>query len=175
MVGHKEPDQTKGLGYVLANSAAAMKILLNLIHLKHKDIQNLMSLTWVVDCEQILMQKNRMSARTDIVIRFYDNLNIKKTIIIEAKSINSHVNPIKVNQQLKTYISSFYPSLKNPHDVIPITLTNFTTFQNCSNNIYSITWMDLICKFEQFVINSRKTKSGENHLLGDFVNYMINL
>ena len=40
MIGHKEPDQTKGLGYILANSKEAMNIFLGLIQKTYKRFQN---------------------------------------------------------------------------------------------------------------------------------------
>ncbi len=173
MIGRNEPDQTKGLGYVLAKSPVAMKLFLQLLPISKK-ISYLLSLRWVVECEQRVVCGTGKVGRTDIVIRFYDHANINTIIIIEAKDINGHVNPISVNKQLQSYVATFVSSgLYTTANVLPVMLTNIAIPQNSASKVCSITWMELILQFEQYVHTNRK--SSDSQLIGDFVNYLIKI
>lgn len=176
MVGHNESDQTKSLGYILANSVEAMKMFLSLIQIDKKQIAFLTSLKWVVECEERIVPGNKKSPRTDIVIRFYDKNVIKKIIIIEAKGINARVNPPMIISQLQSYKTRYCNFYASTHNMMCVTLTNISlTHSNfISNGIYSLTWLEIIGKFHLFAAKS-KTKTHEMQLISDFVNYLLNI
>lgn len=173
MIGHKEPDQTKGLGYILAYSKDAMKIFLNLIQINKQDIQFLLSSKWVIECEQRQNPHTKKSMRTDIVIYFYNSNSLIKIIIIEAKGIKAHANSLNTINQLQNYLTLYrqkFPSVKN---ITCVTLTSISIIQCKSAGFHSLTWWDLINNFYSYA-NSKK-KQVEAQLLSDYVNYLINI
>lgn len=169
MIGHKEPDQTKGLGYILANSKEAMNIFLGLIQINMQNVSK-----WVVECEQRLNPKTKKSVRTDIVIYFYNSNILNRIIIIEAKGIKVHANPINTINQLMNYQTIYRQKWPKVKDITCVTLTSIGIIQGKNAGFHSITWLDLINRFYYYA-NSKKCNRIDAQLLSDYVSYLINI
>lgn len=171
LIGNKEPDQTKGFGYVLAKSHFAMKSFLGLLGVKST---HLLKQKWIVDCELIQGITNNQTLRADIIVRFYDNYKPTQAIIIEAKTATSSINNVHASQQVANYRSRFFPlKAYNPANILMVTLT--TVVDYCSNNsqVKSLTWQMIRESFSAPSI--RKSNSYEAKLISDYINYINHL
>lgn len=137
LMGDKEPDQTKGLGLILAESKTAMRVLLRL--LKLSTLSRKLSLCrWVVECESIA---NNSKDRADIIIYFYKNNAPQYAIMIEAKSINSNVTSTAIVNQLTSYSKHFL--ILNSFPKVLLVALSISKILNKSNVIF-LTWDALI-------------------------------
>ena len=90
LIGSLEPDQTKSLGLLFANSAGALNAFLGLVGMSVQQSDK-----YVVDCEP----RNIALKRFDILVRFYRYNTPLEALIIEAKSVNlSNASPEAVTQ-----------------------------------------------------------------------------
>lgn len=167
LIGDKEPDQTKGLGLLLAESPIAMKCFLELVG--ETEIKSLLKKRWVVDCELRQSLTSNKSLRADIVIRFYDGFNPYKVYIIEAKSVNAKIDMERVASQIANYKEEFdILSSFQENQVVLVTLTNTSSL---NQNIRTVTWQDLRNKFSQ-ITESSKNKGYETKILKDYIHYI---
>ena len=81
LLGRKEPDQTKGLGFLLSSSPEAMEKFLQLLF-SRSEVTRLLNLDCIVNCE---LTSTSTSQRTDIFLRFFNNHQPDTAIVIEAK------------------------------------------------------------------------------------------
>ena len=172
LIGHKEPDQTKGLGYVLAKSSLAMRLFLEL--LGDKSLRRLLCQKWVVDCELTQPIHNNKSLRADIFIRFFDGYKPTKAIIIEAKTISQSISNVNAILQISTYRSRFLPlQAYNDKDIILVTLTTAVDLFRQNPLVKSITWQDIRTAFSSPKIQGDEAK--ESSLILDYLHYINHL
>lgn len=162
LVGHKEPDQTKSLGYVLAKSDAAMKSFLKLMGIKKKDVSER-----VVDCELTQRKEDKKSERADIVIRFP---NDKLAIFIEAKSASSSSGSKGASFQVENYKKTFVKF--NGYTVILTTLTSYSSYTQ-SHDVKNITWSELTEAFRNLDANDKSDKYA--WLAKEYVKYLLKI
>lgn len=167
LIGDKEPDQTKGLGLLLAESSIAMKGFLELVG--ETEIKGLLKKRWVVDCELRQSLSSNKSLRADIVIRFYDGFNPYKVYVIEAKSVNAKIDLNSVASQIVNYKKEF-DVLRSFQEkqVVLVTLTNTSSL---NQNIRTVTWQDIRNKYSQ-LIESCKNKGYEIKIIKDYIHYI---
>lgn len=169
LIGDKEPDQTKGLGLLLAESRIAMQCFLELVGETKTEIKSLLKKRWVVDCELRQSLTSNKSLRADIVIRFYDGFNPYKVYIIEAKSVNAKIDLDRVAFQIANYKEKFdILSRFQEEQVVLVTLTNTSSL---NQNIRTVTWQDLRNKFSQ-ITESSKNKGYEIKIIKDYIHYI---
>lgn len=167
VLGKTEPEQTKGLGYLIAKSPNAMKALLKLI-----DSQKLYKKNYIVDCEatQNTVYSDNYKKRADIIIRFYDeNKQPIKAIIIEAKSAALYGYK-KAEEQVKLYCIDFDILKEFKENVIKATLTTIKSYTEY-DDVLQITWADLInslYKSAEIIVE----ESFEKSLITDYINYI---
>lgn len=171
LIGDKEPDQTKGLGYLLAKSSVAMELLLKLISTLPKEIKELMKMRWVVDCELQQKQQNRQSLRADVVIRFYDKHSPYKAIVIEAKSaskINLAID--SVFNQVEKYRNEFRVLNQfTKENIVLVTLTNITKYESNKRHVISITWQDIRKVFSEYY---QTHNTIDSTIIKDYITYI---
>ena len=175
LIGNSEPDQTKGLGYVLSESPIAMKLFLGLLGVK-EDLRPLLKQRWVVDCELIQCTDGHKSLRADIIIRFYDGFTPSKAIVIEAKSANASISNKKATSQVQNYNTSFIQLKQqyNQTNIILVTLTTVVEYNN--DRVISVTWQDVRDAFSSNIV--KKARDHEYHqykIITDYINYINNL
>lgn len=167
LIGDKEPDQTKGLGLLLAESRIAMQCFLELVG--ETKIKSLLEKRWVVDCELRQSLTSNKSLRADIVIRFYDGFDPYKVYIVEAKSVNAKIDWERVASQIANYKKEFdILSRFQEEQVVLVTLTNTSSL---NQNIRTVTWQDLRNKFSQ-ITESSKNKGYEIKIIKDYIHYI---
>lgn len=158
LIGHKEPDQTKSLGYLLAKSETAMKAFLSLL-CDRKTKKQLCSCKWIVDCEE----RNDQKKRADIIVRFYDNYSPVQAFLIEAKSATNF--SISNSGNAASQINSYKDRLLGFVDKTWfITLTNVIKEGGKNKDITQITW--------SIVIDALYKIKSQDELIGDFINYL---
>lgn len=158
LIGKKEPDQTKSLGFVLARSRPAMEAFLKLIIKSKKKREHLLSEQYAIDCE-LRLPNNKSYDRADIVIRFPDY-----TILVEAKSLNASVSATAAIQQGGSYIGRV-----SDVDTLVVSLTTNIEYGNTGVGV-SITWNDIVGIFDRLI---KKNVAG--WLEKDFLNYIIRI
>lgn len=141
LIGDKEPDQTKGLGYLLYYSPEAMNLFLNLVYPgEKKRIKDLLESKWIIDCELIQKTGDKTSKRSDIVIRFFDGINPKEAIVVEAKSVKGQIGNVGAITQVEGYKKLFEP-LTYFGTITLVTLT--TVVQIVNTSVKAITWQGI--------------------------------
>ena len=156
LIGRKEPDQTKALGYVLAKSDAAMKSFLKILGIKMKNVS-----PRIVDCELTQQKEAKESDRADIVVRFPDD---KLAIFVEAKSASSSIGSTGASMQVEGYLNRFANFDK--YDSKLVTLTSYSSVSQ-TRDVINITWSSIIDAF---------LKLDENEWLArDYVNYLLKI
>lgn len=157
LLGHKEPSQTKALGFLLSRSWAAMEVFLKLIGKSQSQIRRFKKYNYIVNCEMPTKKLNGNYGRVDIVIRFFDKYSPKEAFIIEAKSSLFNSTNIAAGQQVQSYPISFCGNINR------ITLTREAITIN--NGINDITWQQLIAQFSRI----------SDKCVSDFTRYIINI
>lgn len=164
LIGKKEPEQTKSLGYVLARSEIAMKCFLELVYSKipssekGNDVKYLMKEDYIVDCELMLQSDSGSRDRADIVIRFPES---QYAIIVEAKSIKTNASSTAAYFQGMSYSQRLSIKKKSI-----ISLTNNQEIGNC------VQWNEIVSMLDEIIRNNRnKDISLEN----DFLNYILKI
>lgn len=145
LIGHKEPDQTKGLGYLLSASHKAMRLFLSLLFPNEKnEVLSMLKKRCIVDCEMMQRTQKMQSVRADIVIRFYDKYTPYKAIVIEAKSVIGHINNLYATTQV-AYYRKLFTSLSQfrNEQVTLVTLTTAICLDSRFPHIKTLTWQDL--------------------------------
>ena len=162
LIGHKEPDQTKGLGLLLAKSDLYRNEFLKLVGTSLQYDQ------CIVDCELIFLNNSKQQCRADIVLRFYNQKQPISAIIIEAKGLNNNHTS---NQNVASQVSNYTPtSILKPFlpNVKTIILTNVKC---CDSASTSITWME-IRELLYTTLGKKKISNGERSLMQDYLKYI---
>jgi hypothetical protein len=163
LIGHKEPDQTKGLGLLLAKSDLYRNEFLKLVGTSLQYDQ------CIVDCELIFLNNFNLKCRADIVLRFYNTQKQPiSAIIIEAKGLNNNHTS---NQTVASQVSNYTPtSILLPFglNVKTIILTNVKC---CDSASTSITWME-IRELLYTTLGNKKISNGERSLMQDYLKYI---
>lgn len=156
LIGQKEPDQTKALGYVLAKSNAAMKSFLKIVGLKIKNVS-----PRIVDCELTQPKGLKESDRADIVVRFPDD---KQAIFVEAKSASLSIGSTGASIQVEGYLNRF--TNFDGYNSKLVTLTSYSSVSQ-TGDVKNITWSNIIDAF---------LKLEENEwIVRDYVNYLLKI
>lgn len=157
LIGHKEPDQTKSLGYLFAKSRSAMEAFLS-IFCDKTTVRDLCKCKWIVDCEE----RNDEEKRADIIVRFYEGYNPIQAFILEAKSatIFSNTNSDNAGSQIQRY-KNILEDFKN--DIWLITLTNIVNTDGKIKDINQVTWVNLI--------NVLYKRKNDDERINEFINY----
>ena len=166
LIGTKEPDQTKSLGYVLSRSEIAMKLFLTRVIGKNH-AKELMECDCIVTCEQQLDSGNDTIDRADIVIRFP---RYNEIIIVEAKGLNAKTKAEDAVQQAIRYAER----MKYNKCAI-VSLTNSRNYYICDRKGYTIValqWIDIVDDFDTIV---RTQKNNDVSLEKDFLNYLLKI
>ena len=164
LIGKKEPDQTKSLGYVLARSEFAMQNFLELVYSKipqkeqGRAVKDLMKEDYFVDCELMLQNDNGSLDRADMVIRFPDS---QYAIIVEAKSIRINASSTSAYFQGQSYAKRLHINQK-----AVVSLTNNQELGNC------IQWSEIVNMFDDII---SKYKGRDIALERDFLNYLLQI
>lgn len=168
LIGKKEPDQTKALGFVLARSKSAMEGFLSLIGEPHA--KQFLNFECIVDCE--LMMPNKSSYdRADIVIRFPAK---KYAVVIEAKSLNANTSMVRALLQ-----GSGYAQQLSGYTIRVVSLTSnkdlssnamLPTSYLTSGSSVSLTWGDVVNLFDRLI-----SKGKARWLEKDFLSYIIKI
>lgn len=170
LIGKKEPDQTKSLGYLLARSETVMESFLEVIRKKtHKDnpafkhfrINDFIKDDYYVDCELLLDTEESTKDRADIVIHFPHNDFV---IVIEAKSLNATTTAKDAARQGTKYAARL---TKN---CLVVSLTNQKEFS--TRDYTCIQWSDVVDLFDAII---RKSKNRAVSLEQDFLNYILKI
>ncbi len=167
LIGDKEPDQTKGLGYLLTRSDAAMKCLLEVIRFDKTTIETLLNKDRVIDCELTQQLEGNKSYRADVLIRFYEKYTPLMAIIIEAKSTNAQTSSNAAASQLSNYQKAFVELRPFINKTYLITLTQIVDIDNSCPNVISITWQQLLKKFGEY-----RFAQNQDELIVDYFNYI---
>lgn len=161
LIGDKEPDQTKGLGYLLYYSPEAMKLFLSLVYPgDNKKIKELLAARCIIDCELIQKTGGKTSKRSDIVIRFFDGINPKEAIIVEAKSAKGRIGNIGATSQVNDYKKLFQPLTYFKTNITLVTLT--TVVQIVNTSVKTITWQGIRAAFS----------SATEPIIQEYLNYI---
>ena len=163
LIGTKEPDQTKSLGYVLSRSENAMKLFLTRVVGKKqkKHVKELMECDCVVTCEQQLDSGQGTTDRADIVIRFP---KYNEIIIVEAKSLNAKT---KAEDALEQAIG--YAKRMKYNKCTIVSLTNSRDYGNVDTEGK---WSDIVDDLDTIV---RSQKNNDVSLEKDFLNYLLKI
>lgn len=143
LIGILEPDQTKSLGLLFANSEGSLNVFLKLIGLSVKQYDK-----YVIDCEPRNINKKRF----DILVRFYHNNSPLEALLIEAKNVNALHATNKAVIQLKNYAN--FNHLKGFKRQTRVTLTRDTSLA-IQNGIKSITWSQFISGLYNYSIKKK--------------------
>ena len=173
LIGEKEPDQTKGLGYLLSISPKAMELFMLLLFPNEKsEVKKMLKMRWVVDCEMIQRLKKHQSIRADIVIRFYDNYTPYKAIVVEAKSVKGYINNRNASVQVTAY-RSLLRQLQQYADqqITLVTLTTAICLDSNHPQIKTITWQNLRSIFAECK-SDKKTSIHEKQLISEYTRYI---
>lgn len=168
LIGKKEPDQTKSLGYVLAHSRPVMYLLLEKI-VGAGRAKKLMAYNCIVDCEFLLESDRNTKERADIVIRFPEQ---NEVFIIEAKSLKAKTEAFNaINQAIG------YARKMNFDKCTVVSLTNnkiygFDDHKDYACDIVPLQWSDIVDIFDTVV---RKNRDREVTLEKDFLNYILKI
>ena len=173
LIGEKEPDQTKGLGYLLSVSHKAMELfLLMLFPNEKRNVSNMLKMRWIVDCEMRQKTKAKQSVRADIVIRFYKGLVPYNAIVVEAKSVKGYITNSHATSQVANYSRIFTPLLQFRNEQITlVTLTTSICLSSHFPNIKTITWQDLRNAFTECEIDKNTTLQ-EIQLIKDYAKFI---
>ena len=155
-----EPNQTKGLGYLLAKSTEAMKAFCSLVGERISKGDR-----WIVDCEMMGNSSSIVLQRIDILIRITDKVGAVRTILLEAKSFNSMTSATCTVSQAIGYCHTY--SIKV--DKI-VSLTHDYDYSNAlvktAIPIVMIRWRD--------VLNALLgIKRKDTFLIEDFISYLM--
>ena len=170
LIGKKEPDQTKSLGYVLARSEAIMERFLDVIRkkthvtnpvFKHFRISEFIKDDYYVDCELLLGTEESTKYRADIVIHFPHNNFV---IVIEAKSLNATTAAKDAARQGAGYAARL------AENCLVVSLTNQKEFS--TGDYTCIQWSDVVDLFDTII---RKNKNRDVSLEQDFLNYILKI
>lgn len=155
-----EPNQTKGLGYLLAKSAIAMKAFCSLVGetIVKGD-------RWTVDCEMMSKTSPKVLQRIDILIRITNKKGLTRSLLIEAKSFNSKTPATNAINQASHYASAFGVTIDKivsltfdyDYSIVPLVKTSIP--------IVMIRWRD--------VLNALLKTQSQEPLLIDYINYLI--
>lgn len=175
--GKKEPQQTKGLGFLLSKSPKALEIFLRLLF-PRVHIKKLLDLRCVIDCEarQRLGYETNNSKRADIVIRFFDGLIPYRAIVIEAKGWDKKADEESVTNQVIDYCDKFeiLKDFKGEITAVTLTANPILSWEEKYVNvkrIINITWIELVNKF----LYEKPRNKFENNLIEDYCNYLLNI
>ena len=173
LIGGKEPDQTKGLGYLLSTSPKAMELFMLLLFPKDtSEIKKMLKMRWVVDCEMIQRLKKHQSNRADIVICFYDNYTPYKAIVIEAKSAKGYINNRDALKQVTAYCSLFRQLQQfSDQQITLVTLTTVVCLDSHYPQIKTITWQNLRSIFTECK-SDKNTSLHEIQLIREYARYI---
>ena len=152
LIGHKEPDQTKALGYVLAKSNASMKSFLKILGIKIKNVS-----PRIVDCELTQPKGSKESDRADIVVRFP---NEKQAIFVEAKSASSSIGSTGASVQVEGYLKRF--TNFDGYNTKLVTLTSYSSVSQ-TRGVKNITWSNII---DAFLSSEEGFNAGWGGILG---------
>lgn len=169
LIGKNEPDQTKGLGYLLSVSHKAMQLFLFMLFPNEKsEVLSMLKMRWIVDCEMRQKTQDRQSVRADIVIRFYKGYSPYKAIVIEAKSVKGYISNSHATTQVAIY-RTLFTSLQQYRDeqVTLVTLTTALCLDSRCPHIKTITWQDLRNAFTECK-RDRNTTLQEIQLIKDY-------
>ena len=170
LIGKKEPDQTKSLGYVLARSEAVLESFLDVMRkkthennpaFKHFRISEFMKDDYYVDCELLLDTEESTKDRADIVIHFPHNNFV---IVIEAKSLNATTTAKAAARQGAGYAARL------AENCLVVSLTNQKEFS--TPDYTCIQWSDVVDLFDTII---RKNKNRDVSLEQDFLNYILKI
>lgn len=167
LLGEKEPDQTKGLGYLLTKSDLALRCLLEIIQFDKTEIDGLLDMNRVVDCELIQRLGEKKSYRADVFIRFYKDYTPYMAIVIEAKSTKAQTSSDKAAWQLSNYSDSFTELEPFKGKTYLVTLTKIVDIDSKDPNVISVTWQQLLTKFGTY-----RFEKNQDQLLIDYFNYL---
>ncbi len=175
--GKNEPQQTKGLGFLLSKSPKALEIFLRLIF-PGGHIHKLLDLRYVIDCEarQKLEFETNKSNRADIVIRFFDGFVPYCAIVVEAKGWDKTADMKSVTNQVVDYCDKFEILNDFEGEITAVTLTAnpILSWEEKYVNvkrIINITWIELVNKFLQ----ENPRDKYEKDLIEDYCNYLLNI
>ena len=165
LIGKKEPDQTKALGYVLARSQLALRYFLLLIVPTKTIVTKLLKDNYLVDCELMFKTDEGTFKRADIVIRFP---NYKYAILVEAKSLNAKTSSIIASAQGIGYVN-----LSNgEYKIQVVSITSIIEYRDgIASDVVQLRWNDIVNLFEDFIIKHKKEYLW---LEKDFLNYLLN-
>ena len=179
--GKKEPQQTKGLGFLLSKSPKALEIFLRLLF-PGEHIKKLLDLRCVIDCEarQRLGYETNNSKRADIVIRFFDGLIPYRAIVIEAKGWDKKADEKSVTNQVIDYCDKFeiLKDFKGEITAVTLTANPILSWEEKYVNvkrIINITWIELVNKFLYKKSRNKFENKFENNLIEDYCNYLLNI
>lgn len=165
LIGKKEPDQTKALGYVLARSQLALRYFLLLIVPTKTIVKKLLKDNYLVDCELMFKTDEGTFKRADIVIRFP---NYKYAILVEAKSLNTKTSSVIARTQGIGYVN-----LTNGNYTIQVvSLTSIIEYGNNIANVVQVKWHDIVNMFDKLI---NEHKNDDLWLEKDFFNYLLNI
>jgi hypothetical protein len=157
LIGSLEPDQTKSLGLLFANSEGTLNVFLSLIGMAVKQANK-----YVVDCEP----RNIAQKRFDILVRFYHNNIPLEALIIEAKSVNlSHASQ-KAIIQLVNY-SGFNHLIGFNKQTSVIITRDTELFQK--SGVISITWSQFISALHAYAIKAK------DEMAFNYVKYIMSI
>ena len=173
LIGNKEPDQTKGLGYLLSASHKAMQLFLSLLFPNEKnEVLCMLKKRWVVDCEMIQKTQKKQSVRADIVILFYDRYMPYKAIVIEAKSVKGHLTNLYATTQVENYRKLFHSlSQFSDEQVTLVTLTTAICLDSRYPHIKTLTWQNLRTVFTECK-GDRNTTLQEIQLIKEYAKFI---
>lgn len=157
LIGALEPDQTKSLGLLFANSVGALNVFLRIIGMSAKQCDK-----YVVDCEPRNIKKKRF----DILIRFYKNNHPIEALLVEAKSVNVSNASKRAAVQLKNHSS--FNQLNGFSKQICVSLTRDTALSTAAG-VETVTWSQFISSLHDFAI---KTK---DKIAYDYINYIMSI
>lgn len=147
--GDRETKQTKGLAYIFKEYPEFLHQFLKQDEIVQVLRLNNISISWnkissiEINAEKISASKKR----ADILVKIDQNKKEFIAIIIEAKSIKTAINTLKIKDQINNYLSDDeFPELAK-YIKIPVILTKYTEFLE---NVSSITWNKIINLLHDF-------------------------
>jgi len=173
LIGNKEPDQTKSLGYLLAKSPIAMKCFLQLMKFDAKEQKKLLNSNYryVVNCELPQKIGHNKSYRADIIIRFFEGFIPKKAIVVEAKTADAPIGNKHATEQVTNYKNQFNLLQEfDSKEVIIATLTSVIDYNCTEPGFVALTWQNLCSSFAEYRIPI--ANSNEKKLIREFIYYI---
>lgn len=173
--GDRETKQTKSLAYVFRKCPYVLETFLKQTAVSKGLKQIDFSLRQLKSCDLVtidaeMISENKSKLRRDITISFFEQMQMKLVILIEAKSIKVKHNS-SIEEQLDQYIDpSFFPSDAGIPKLRVALTKHKHIFSTERSDCIALEWSELINLLYQCLNNNKKAPYAE--LLQEYLDFI---